>query len=83
MDQEKKDVCDKSVPVQSPPHIHLRTEQRNKIGGGGGGWEVGGGILLNEIRVMDGCHLSLGFCKYRNSVKTETFQTRGFGKNVN
>ncbi len=64
------------VGAHSESPTHLRTEQRNKIGGGGR-------ILLNEIRVMDGCQLSLGFCKYRNSTKTETCQTGGFGKNLN
>lgn len=72
-------MCGKLVPAQSPPPpTHLRTEQRNKIGVVG----VGGGILLNEIRVMDGCQLFLDFCEDRNSTMTETCQTGGFGKNL-
>lgn len=68
-----KEGCVWQVGARSDSPTHLRTEQRNKIGG----------ILPNAIRVMDGCHLSLGFSKYRNSIKTETCQTRGFGKNLN
>lgn len=73
-----KERCVWQVNARSESPTHLRTEQRNMIV-----QEVGGGILLNEIRVMDGCQLSLGFCKYRNSTKTEMCQTGGFGKNLN
>lgn len=75
-----KEGCVWQVGARSESPTHLRTEQRNKIGGGGGGW---GGVLLNEIRVMDGCQLFLGFCEDRNSTMTETCQTGGFGKNLN
>ena len=66
-------------PLRVPHTFEDRTEKHDRPGG----VCVWGGILLNEIRVMDGCQLSLGFCKYRNSTKTEMCQTGGFGKNLN